>query len=643
MSALDPRICLPAALFAIALAAPAVAQQEEPQGQGPYPRPHIVTEGDVVVRPNDLAIKYYVSESSQSGATAKATGEEAQYYVFYEPPIFLHTVPAEDGAGRKLDTHVSDDGTVTLSFRWDTDVDETRDAIRGAISGTAYADAEISPFFVEDSWFESALDPELRSEGFPRQAFTSSGTMHAYFQIGSRDAADKFAAGLNGLDDTGPPIQINFRYTFSGVARDNCTVTVSGEQIRETSQFKDLEGDGSEKRVTREQAAEIMDDISRAVNIQATCRDVGAADRLVKTAMERLGSPDEVIAGNWEEFGRFTRLNPQDFAANVSRSLEESNKTVDRTQWRQADVEVDDIAVSIKAAASVIWGLVNTAMSAGFERASQEARSRFLDILEKNSLSLAWTGEKFQPKSVDVYTTGRLVNTWKDGVSLRYTHIADRTGAAYNVPLTEENWLGVISVTPDEALELRDELDRRTRELDRRTQELDARARAFSRTMDARERALSAVSERLNAVASGLETQVASIDRRFSSIMGSIMTHTYLFDLVETRKSSRKGDADYVTGVNADEYMASIASWNLSCTAEGSLAPYLSELSTTGTAGEGHWMIAFTHTTTPCNTLRVMVNYFKEPVHGYPNWRHLRKVRTKGPALILSGGTEFED
>ena len=625
MSALDPRICWPAALFTIALAAPAVAQQGEHQGQGLYPRPHIVTEGDVAIRPNDLAIKYYVSESSQSGAIAKATGgEEAQYYVFYEPPIFLHTVPAEGGAGRKLDTHVSVDGTVTLFFHWDTDIDATRDAIRGAISGTAYADAEISPFFVEDSWFESALDPELRSVGFPRQAFTSSGTMPAYFQVGSRDAADKFVAGLNGLDDAGSPIQINFRYTFSSVTRDTCAVTVSGEQIRETSQFKDLEGDGSEKRVTREQAAEIMDDISRAVNIQATCRDVGAADRLVKTAMERLGSPDEVTAGNWAEFGRFTRLNPQDFAANVSRSLEESNKTVDRTQWRQADVEVDQIAASVKTAGSVIWGLINTAMSAGFERASQEAKSRFLDILEKNSLSLAWTGEKFEPKSVDVYTTGRLVNAWKDGVFLRYTHIVDRTGAAYNIPLTEKNWLGTISVTPDEALEIRDELDRRTQELDARAQELNM------------------VSERLNAAASDLETRLASIDQRFSRITGSIMTHTYSFSL-PAASGTAASEADYVTGVSASEYMPSIANWTLDCASGGSKPPYMREFTPTGEVGKGHWMIVFDLNSTSCSSLGMMVNYFKKPLHGHPNWRYWLQKRTKGPTLVLSGGTEFED
>ena len=627
MSASDPRISWPAALFAIALAAPAVAQQGEPQGQGLYPRPHIVTEGDVAVRPNGLAIKYYVSASSQSGAIAKATGgEEAQYYVFYEPPIFLRTVPAEDGAGRKLDTHVSeDDGTVTLFFHWDTDIDATRDAIRGAISGTPYADAEISPFFVEDSWFESALNPELRSGGFPRQAFTASGTMQAYFQIGSRDAADKFVAGLNGLNDAGSPIQINFRYTFSGVARDICTVTVSGEQIRETSQFKDLEGDGSATYVTRKQAAEIMDDISRAVSVQATCRDVGAADRLVKTAMERLGSPDEVTAGNWAEFGRFTRLNPQDFAANVSRSLEESNKTVDRTQWRQADVEVDNIAVSIKAAASAIWEAANAAMSAGFERASQEARSRFLDMLEKNSVSLAWTGEKFEPKSVDVYTTGSLVNAWKDGVSLRYTHIVDRIGAAYNIPLTEKNWLGVISVTPDEALEIRDEFDRRTQELDARAQELNM------------------VSERLNAVAGDLETRVASIDQRFSRIMGSIMTHTYQFDLSATRANGLSGVADYVTGVRADEYTPSMASWELNCTSGGNRPPFIREFSPTGEIGKGHWMIIFPHTSTSCNILMVMVNYFKEPLHGYPDWRYWRQKRTAGPTLVLTSGTGFED
>ena len=603
MSALDPRICWLSALFAIALAAPAVAQQGESQGQGPYPRPHIVTEGDVVVRPNDLAIRYYVSESSQSGATAKATGEEAQYYVFYEPPIFLRTVPAEGGAGRKLDTHVSDDGIVTLSFHWDTDVDGTRDAILGAISDTQYADAEISPFFVEDSWFESALDPELRSQGFPRQAFTSSGTMRAYFQVGSRDAADKFVAGLNGLDDAGSPIQIKFSYTFSGVARDVCTATVSGEQIRETSRFKDLEGDGSEDHVTREQAAEIMDDISRAVSVQTSCRDVGAADRLVKTAMELLGSPDEVTAGNWAEFGRFTRLNPQDFAANVSRSLEESNKTVDRAQWRQADVEVDNIAASAKAAGSVMWGVANVAMSAGFERASQEARSRFQDMLEKNSVSLAWTGEKFEPKSVDIYTTGRLVNAWKDGVSLRYTHIADRTGEAYNVPLTEKNWLNVTPVYPD-------------------LETWEPKFTEIFRLLD------------------NLEARIESVGRKFSDTAGSIVTHTYSFNLSATRANNLNGLAYHATGVVAGEYTPSITSWKVDCHEGSKQPPHISEYRPEGVVGRGEWMIVYHPGRTPCSRLNMIVQYFDQIVYDRPHWRNFRQTAAKGSKLVLSADAE---
>lgn len=629
MSALDPRTFWAVAVLVIASVivsvAPAVAQQSESQGTGmPYPRPHVVAEGDVVVRPNNLAIKYYVSVSNQSGAVAKAgDGDEAQYYVLYEPPIFLRTVSANGGAERTLDARISEDGTVSLPFHWDTDVEETRAAIRGAISGTAYADAEISPFFVEDSWFESALDPEVRSGGFPRQSFTATGTVWAYFRFGSRDAADKFVAGLNDLDDAGPPIQLNFRYTFSGVARDVCTAEVSGEQVRETSRFKDLEGAGSATHVTREQAAEIVDDVFRSVSVRATCRDVGAADRLVKRAMERLGSPDAVSAATWENFDEFTRLNPQDFAANVSRSLEESNKTVDRTQWRSADVEVDNIAASLKTGGSVVWGLASAAASISFERASQEAKSRFLDLLEKNSVSLAWTGEKFEPKSVDVYTTGRVVSAWEDGVSVGYTHITDSIGSSYAIALTEKNWLGVISVTPEEAFEIRAELDRRTQDLDTRTQ------------------ALYRVSRSLEAVADDLEARVGSIDQKFSDITGSIMTHSYSFDLRATRTNNSGGIADYVTGVSAGVYMPSIASWEVNCDAGSRRSPMIKEYSPEGGIGKGKWVILFDTRSTTCFRLEMMVNYFKKPTHGSPDWRYWMQALPAGPDLVLSSGTEF--
>lgn len=397
--------------FALGLSAslPATAQDETQGSRGPYPRPHIVTEGEVTVRQNGLTIKYYVSDASQSGTAAAARADKLndgerdsqEFYVFYEPPILLRV--NEEGS---IDATAASNGVVTLNFHWDTDPHITREAIKKAISGTEYEKAKISPFFVEDAWFEPSLKvsgsvhPRARSTSFRRQSFTTSGMMRTYFRFKTPEEAEGFITGLNGGDSDNPPLQLNFHYTFSGVSSDICTAHVSSEEMSKVSRLKELSGEGSADHVTRDQLAEIANEVFSKVNIRATCRDINAADRLTERALKRVGAPGSTVE-TWEQLDQFATLDPRDFVADLTKRLDESDKTVARDQLRSATASVTSEQMAGSVAGG--WAGFMAAMSGSLAKASQEARSEFEDHLKKASIHAIWEGERYVPKGLEVY------------------------------------------------------------------------------------------------------------------------------------------------------------------------------------------------------------------------------------------------
>ena len=190
---------------------------EEPNPGSKYPRPNLASEGQAIVRENGLSVKFFESESEQG----KGDLNNGRKYILYEPPIFLLT--RRDGENQiVLDTSLSHDGTVTVSFLWDTDPEKTRDAIRNYLNrtpgyGSALKDAIIKPLFVNSGWMEQADDTTVRSQVFPPQSFNAAGKIHAYFNFGSKEEAERFVDALNAATDTLAPVQFNFRYSFTSV------------------------------------------------------------------------------------------------------------------------------------------------------------------------------------------------------------------------------------------------------------------------------------------------------------------------------------------------------------------------------------------------------------------------------------------
>ena len=324
------RFAVFAVALAIALPYSALAQEEE-NDRGPYPRPHIVSEGIAEVRDNGVTVRYYVSATDASGVDSDGEGTYT-YYVLYEPPIYLATGTSDLGE-LGLTVNVAGD-IATLEFHFDDDRAQTERAIRKSISGTFYADAVVTPLFFEDSWFEVAQDSSRpsdsrrRSQNFRRQGFEQPGARFATWTFDTSEDAAAFALGVNGKDPNGPPLQLNFLYTFWGVSRDVCNAEVSSEEIRNTSRFKDLERTGSSGHVTRDQLVDIADEVFRNVRIETSCRSVDAAAQIVNQALTLVGSPTAV--SSWDEYDEFASLSANDFAANVANALSDERKTVAR-------------------------------------------------------------------------------------------------------------------------------------------------------------------------------------------------------------------------------------------------------------------------------------------------------------------------
>ena len=641
-----------AAALAIAFSLSALAQEEE-NDRGPYPRPHIVSEGIAEVRDNGVAVRYYVSETDASGVDSDGDGT---YYVLYEPPIYLATGTSDLGE-LGLTVNVAGD-SATLEFHFDDDRAQTERAIRESISGTFYADAVVTPLFFEDSWFEVAQDSNRpsdsrrRSQNFRRQGFEQPGARFATWTFDTSEDAAAFALGVNGKDPNGPPLQLNFLYTFWGVSRDVCNAEVSSEEIRNTSRFKDLEGTGSSEHVTRGQLVDIADEVFRNVRIETSCRSVDAAGRIVDQALTLVGSPTAVAS--WAEYDEFASLSANDFAANVVTALSEERKTVARDQLR--DAVSSAVSEAQKVGGAVGWGPLMAALSVSLAEASQEARSKFEDHLRKSSISYDRQGTEYTPKDIDVYLNETIVSAWQGGVSVRYVDLDDRTGDAYTIPLTRANWAAFQDVASDEGLalqariaELENSMTGNMEEIRARMENMQAsgrrhqtgfgtRMRRIEASIGQVERSVASVESTASANAqalSSVRSTAGSNSARLGNVEGAMSAKVYSFNLDETNDdrshSHYRGWADRTTDMDTSRWpLAFIGNWLVwgNCNDESVLPPVVFKNN-----NNSRWVIAFDVTASDCDWLTVQVVY-ASPSVAVSNVRRLnRDGGTYGPSL----------
>lgn len=619
-----PGSALSVSASALLLVGAACLAQENAKSHGSkYPRPNLASEGQAIVRPNGLTVKFFESVSDDEGS---------RQYILYEPPIFLVTRP-DDAGEQAIHAMVSPDAVVTLHFHWDTDPKLTQDAIRAHLDATpgygdSFQNAIIKPLFVTDGWFESALDPTVRSTEFPPNSFETFGEILTYFKFGALEQAQNFVDSLDGTSEIMAPTQLNFRYSFSGDARDTCTAEVTSAQVAQTDRFKSLKGGGGSRQVARHQLLDIAQDMVKSVAVRTTCRDLGAADRLVRQALDQLGAPERL--GTWAQLGEFSGLSPSDFAADVSRHLDEKEGSVHRDQIRSALTQAESLQKQGKIA--VGWGPFMAAVSAGFSEASQEARSEFEDHLDKRSLASSWDGERYVPKSLDVHSTESIVNSWRGGVRVAYTKLSDES-QLHAITLTHHNRLATVTVTPEEGLDLRRAQDRLSLEIDSVRRDLSIESARLSTRLDYK---LSSLSTNHRRTQSQLDSRIRHLSRDLSRLTGAMMVRTYAFRLDGGDKVYQR--SDFETGVSANDYpLALVNNWSVDPRCSTVLGPNNPALfvNVNSTTPPKEWLVAARDgDLTNCSWFNVVVTFIKGPIIGKSKWFQ-RRGRTNGGVLSL--------
>ena len=592
-----------------------------------YARPNLASEGQTEVRANGVMVKFFESESDHSSG---------RKYILYEPPIFLLTKENENGE-RVFDTSVSRDGTVTLNFQWDTDPEETHVAIREYIDRTwtdaqkaQLKDAIIKPLFIVTGWLETAHGSQVRSQEFRRQSFSTTGTVKAYFDLGTREAAEEFVAAMNETDDALVPAQLIFRYTFAGDALDSCEATATSEQVAHLQREKSIAGEGGVGVVSRDQFLEVAENAFRQMNLQSTCRDVGVAAELAREAFDMLGNPEKIAA--WEQLDAFSGLSPKDFVADLTSNYDDEHKTVARDQVRDAVTKARSDQKNGKVAAG--WGGFMGAVSAGLASASQDARAEMRDQLDKRSLSAQWVGEQLVPKSLEVHSREAIERRLTGSVTARYTMLSDET-EMHEVTLTEANKVGAVFVTPETGRDLRRDIDRLDAALDRLEQAVAAGAESTSNEIEGRVRYVTGrLGTRIDRLTRTFERGLRAQDEAIERLMGSMITTSYEFRL-KGRDKNGKTRSDFATGISSIVYpVGFVNSWWVEpgCVASGGpLNPQL-VVNVDSRDPEREWLIAVKDADSKCGSLGVVVTFARSSL--FESTSHTeREGRTGGGSL----------
>ena len=255
--------------------------------------------------------------------------------------------------------------------------------------------------------------------------------------MASPEAAETFLQELHGVDGN-PPIQnLEFVYSFEGITETVCTATASLNQIQNSDRFKTLFGEGNEKVVQRHQLTQIAEDISSFNKSDSRCND---SDLLRDLRVEANAKLVDVTSTSvaWENLKNYADLNLDDLAPTLVTKLKEKNLTVTRDQEQEAHNR--DESWGVGGSVGVGFGGFIGKVSANYKENDKEARQTFTDELKKLGVSGEWEGNKFVPKSLDVYTKDSIVSNLSQSVEInnRVTGLGMDT---FPIRLTEKSWL----------------------------------------------------------------------------------------------------------------------------------------------------------------------------------------------------------
>lgn len=372
-------------------------------------RPLIRFEGQVPLGYGGYDLRVFVAEGENI--------HESNINLYHEPLIYIQ---ADDQGGivHKIDDDVDDTALLILRVRWDLHSQLIQERIQRFFAEKRNAPSEswiIGPLVVANAWFESRRNPNIKSNALPQNtSFASKGEYLAYFPFENRQAAAEFIARLQHQAD-----QLKFTYSFEGVSDERCTAKASYEDIQRIDRFRDLFGEGRVGYVQRHQLAGIYQEIGKMTSTRSRCSDAELLVQMVNQAMDQLGSPESVPLEQLKEYA----VLDNDLRSDLETSLNEMIRSVSRTQDQEAFRQAISQA---RGSSSSVGGTVDfletfsAKLSDRSADASEEARQSFRDVLRKHGISGEWEGERYIPKTLDVYSKERMASHWTQGVEIEY-------------------------------------------------------------------------------------------------------------------------------------------------------------------------------------------------------------------------------
>lgn len=433
-------MCLSLTALAILVLQPAESMaQQDGDGTAKPPRPKVLHDHKFSYGPEAYPVFIYFEEGKSFG--------DATAHVFYSPVLFL--VTNEDGSINKKVRDRGNEGIeLVLLVYPEEDERSLHTAILVELDNVARVETgipnygttpyRINPLTMSRSWFEAGKKRDGTSRFISVDVDSTTmteNTAHSVsFYFDTKDAASDFVAEL----EEGYT-KLKYQYAFAGVSDDICAVEFKGDEIQNIDLFKKVTGEGRKGYVSRDQAANIADKIVSTEDLATRCGDWEVGSWFIEQLMNRIDKHKEKkVVTSWAELEELTELDADSFKADVETMIEDIKKETKR------DIEVNAASLAISIASSTategggMGGIVIGPVAAGGGGSGSTSESgsvtlaaaqkRISDGLEKKGIYGKWEGNRYTPKSVDVYSKGGLESTWSQNVKETYSQLRGGEG-----------------------------------------------------------------------------------------------------------------------------------------------------------------------------------------------------------------------
>ena len=444
-------VCVAGVLF---LASPYAGAQESESGTGNPPRPKVVNDGMFrIIDSVGYGIPYYFQEGKSY------SDEDA--HVYYAPAFKISAGPdPENIESRSIKYHFDKvNESLTLYFQRAAGLEEIEAALREHLKNTA-KEAQISilkgglkPYriapLLPNHIIFSSVKEYLQGDGTRKQISSKKvvgvtqqqGEFTVDFYGVTKSQADKFITDLQNNYT-----QIEYTYHFAGISDEICYAEFKNILDQDIDLFKDVDGEGGEGYVTRHQVASIAERAVSSELYTARCSDTPTTQELLNGVLKKAGQVTKLeINGSWEKLDNFVKLDAESFKADLIKSLDTEEFETIRDIAKTLSTKSSSKAVSWGAGAGVSVPIKNILVKAEakFGRAKSEAKSEaialFTDGLRKTGIHVEFKGNKFIPKSVDVYSVADLRRELGKTVTIEVSKTSSTEGQE-TMRLTGSDW-----------------------------------------------------------------------------------------------------------------------------------------------------------------------------------------------------------